>query len=167
MRQPLVPLAIVFLALLVTAPVARAQDAAADFHRFDRNGDGKLTREECPPDLRAQFDRVVTNNDGFISFEEFQVCFRQRIAGGAPPGGIPAPHIPDNVRGEPYVNYAGSDNPAQRLEFTCPSRPGGISRCRSSSSSNKTLRFRTTRPTLGRRHRGSRSFRSVSLIHPV
>jgi hypothetical protein len=46
--------------LLVTAPVARAQDAAADFHRFDRNGDGKLTREECPPDLRAQFDRVDT-----------------------------------------------------------------------------------------------------------
>jgi Ca2+-binding EF-hand superfamily protein len=40
--------------------------------RFDKNGDGFLTRDELPANLAAAFDRIDTNKDGKISRSEAQ-----------------------------------------------------------------------------------------------
>ena len=52
----------------------------ADFARADTNGDGRLSRAEAMrlPEIAAQFDALDTNQDEFLSFEEF-------AAGATPP----------------------------------------------------------------------------------
>lgn len=40
------------------------------FDRFDRNGDGAISRLEAPQRLRTMFDRLDTNNDGKITRNE-------------------------------------------------------------------------------------------------
>jgi hypothetical protein len=57
------------------------------FHRFDRNGDEKLTGDEAPPPRREAFD---LNKDGVVTLEEA----RQAARGGARPGARPAPSPP-------------------------------------------------------------------------
>ncbi len=91
------------------------------FKLWDRNQDGKLSRDELPEGLRANFDRVDTNGDGFISPEE------DRQAGQGPPGPQakgkgqgPVPSIPDTVRVELDVPYAATENPRQRLDLYVP-----------------------------------------------
>lgn len=59
--------------------------------RFDKNGDGKLDRDEAPEFLRGAFDMVDTNRDGVIDTSEFQAAARQfmgrRPDRQGPPGG--------------------------------------------------------------------------------
>jgi len=45
--------------------------------RFDRNGDGKLSREELPEQMQSAFDRFDKNEDGLVDAAEMQ-------AGGLP-----------------------------------------------------------------------------------
>ena len=61
-----------------TAP--NSQEPTERFRLWDRNQDGKLSRDELPEGVRANFDRVDTNGDGFISPEE------DRLVGQGPPG---------------------------------------------------------------------------------
>jgi acetyl esterase/lipase len=106
-----------------------APGAAAPTERFrlwDRNQDGKLSRDEVPDGVRANFDRVDTNGDGFISPEE------DRLVSQGPPGPQakgkgqgPVPSIPDSVRVELDVPYAATDNPRQRLDLYVPSAAKG------------------------------------------
>jgi Ca2+-binding EF-hand superfamily protein len=74
--------------------------------RSDKNGDGKLSRDEVPELLRDRFDEIDRNKDGFIDKEELTAVgdrVRRRMReGGGPPG----------LQGRP-----GADGPA--------SRPGG------------------------------------------
>jgi hypothetical protein len=37
---------------------------------FDSDGDGRLSRDEAPTLLKAQFDRWDTDHDGFITIED-------------------------------------------------------------------------------------------------
>jgi Ca2+-binding EF-hand superfamily protein len=43
------------------------------FRKFDRNGDGEVSRNEFPGS-QAEFDRIDTNHDGYISLEEAEAA---------------------------------------------------------------------------------------------
>jgi len=60
---------------------ARANDPAQKGARFDaqrfvkdhdKNNDGKIGKDELPPDLQDTFAEIDTNKDGFITVEELQ-----------------------------------------------------------------------------------------------
>src|SRR6516225_7842330 len=60
--------------------------------RFDKNGDGYLTKDELPPGLANRFARFDTNGDGKLDRNEVAQMLqrlRKQMAGqnGAPPGG--------------------------------------------------------------------------------
>jgi len=81
MRSP-VPLLVV-LALLL--PLARAEepqeDAASRFFRlYDRDGDGRLSRDEWPAFLDPFFREVDANGDGFVDRAEDAACRRRSAA---------------------------------------------------------------------------------------
>ena len=51
--------------------IARAQEAVdAQFQRYDKNKDGKLSKDEVPPQLRLFFDRLDKDGDAALSKEE-------------------------------------------------------------------------------------------------
>ncbi len=45
---------------------------AARFKELDKDGDGKISKEEAPERMRDNFDRIDSNSDGFIDMEEMQ-----------------------------------------------------------------------------------------------
>jgi collagen type III alpha len=63
------------------APGTPGQPAATDGPKFDaarfikdhdKNGDGKLSKDELPADLREHFAAIDTNKDGFLTAQELQ-----------------------------------------------------------------------------------------------
>lgn len=89
------------------------------FSQWDRNGDGRLTRDELPDGLRPNFDRVDTDRDGFISRAE-DAARRNRAAGGQPRAGAPAPRLLEGIVAERDIPYAATDNPRQMLDLYLP-----------------------------------------------
>jgi acetyl esterase/lipase len=87
------------------------------FKQLDRNGDGKLTRDEFPRHVARLFDQIDTNQDGAISAEE-DAAFRRVAAPGD------KPRLPASVRGEFDLPYAGKDSPHQKLDLLLPTEPG-------------------------------------------
>jgi len=82
------------LAILINGAVAQQADRSQQMiRRMDRNGDGRISREELPEQMRRFFDRVDADHDGFITLEEDR-AFRatrsrrqQGQQGGLPPDG--------------------------------------------------------------------------------
>ncbi len=88
-----------------------------DFSQFDKDGDGKISKEEAPERMRERFDQMDENGDGFLDKEEQEALLkrmRERFRqGGQRPGGRPGGR-PDRGEGE-----GGTDRPrrpAQREE---------------------------------------------------
>lgn len=103
--------------LMVCGSIALAQETSEPFRRLDRNKDGKLTKDEFAAPL---FDEIDTNKDGVITAEEDRAFVQRRNAAGQP--GQP-PRVPDTIRAELDVPYAGTDNPRQKLDLYLPKNP--------------------------------------------
>jgi collagen type III alpha len=56
--------------------------------QLDRDGDGKISREEAPEPMRPYFDQIDENQDGFLDRQEVN-SLRRRFGGRG--GGAPGP----------------------------------------------------------------------------
>ena len=103
------------LVILGLPGVVAAEDrAAALFRKWDRNNDGKLTRQELPVAARRNFLRVDRDRNGFISLKEHTAFLR----GGSP-------KLPAGVRLVADQDYVGDGNPRHRLDLLLPEKPVG------------------------------------------
>lgn len=62
----------------------------AQIKRFDKNGDGKLSKDEAPEQMKQYFSLIDTNGDGFITVEEAEQAQKARARaqeGEAAPAG--------------------------------------------------------------------------------
>lgn len=59
--------------------------------RFDKNGDGKISMEEAPPMMKANFSQHDTNGDGWIDAEEAKSLPPPGSRGAGPNSGPPTP----------------------------------------------------------------------------
>lgn len=64
-----------------------------DISQLDKDGDGKLSKEEVPEPMQAFFDVADANGDGFIDRAEM-AKIRQQMGGGGAPGGGGGPGGP-------------------------------------------------------------------------
>ena len=103
------------LVILGLPGVVAAEDrAAALFRKWDRNNDGKLSRQELPVAARRNFSRVDRDRNGFISLKEHTAFLR----GGSP-------KLPAGVRLVADQDYVGDGNPRHRLDLLLPEKPVG------------------------------------------
>jgi Ca2+-binding EF-hand superfamily protein len=56
---------------------------------FDKNGDGKVTKDELPERMQGLLEQADTNRDGALDREEVK-----RFADRGPPGGPPGAPFP-------------------------------------------------------------------------
>lgn len=100
----------VLLAVLGIMHMVQAQETSEQFKRFDRNQDGKVTKEEFSGPI---FDQIDTNKDGVISAEEDQAFSRRRP-------GVAGQQVPESIKAELDLPYAGTNNPRQKLDLYLP-----------------------------------------------
>ena len=101
--------------LLATLTVTAQQPDL--FKIWDRNSDGKLTRDELPEGARNNFVRIDTDKDGVISKDEhLAVASRRPKAEGAPT----QRSVPENIEAKVDLPYAATVNPRQRLDLYLP-----------------------------------------------
>ena len=115
------------LAFLILTPLIFAQPSR--FDNWDKNQDGKLSREELPEALRKNFDRVDKNGDGSISREEDAAVGANRNARGKGKGKgkgndnrsrNTGPGLPETIEAIKDLAYADNDNPRQTLDLYLP-----------------------------------------------
>lgn len=64
--------------------------------QYDKDGDGKVSKEEAPAQMQAFFGRIDTNGDGFIDKSEVSAAAaRRRQGGGMKKGGRPGGGRPE------------------------------------------------------------------------
>lgn len=131
MRKMIVNGVVAILAVAGLAVPSHGQlEPGEFFKRLDANADGRLTKEELPERARQNFERIDRDGDGFISREEHEEVakrFREAAPGGKRPGGPGggAPPMPEGVKLEADLPYAGTDNLRQRLDLLLPETPKG------------------------------------------
>lgn len=67
-------------ALLATSSLAFAHGAGKGLARFDRDGNGVVTRSEMRTTEGERFDKIDTNHDGQLSVDEMQAAHREAAA---------------------------------------------------------------------------------------
>ena len=91
------------------APGGRGPGALVDrIMTWDANGDGVITRDEAPEQMRNRFDRIDANGDGMLETDELE-------------------HLPSTGRGRGGPRGPGSD-PAERLKQFDADADGRITR---------------------------------------
>ena len=63
-------------------PRGQGRGQGPSIDRMDKNGDGKLSKDELPERMAQRFDRMDTNGDGFIDEEEFATLMERRQGQG-------------------------------------------------------------------------------------
>lgn len=135
---------LVLLLALLAGGVAQAQDGQIErWLRMDKNGDGKLARNETTGPMRRFFDRNDANKDGHLDRSEL-AALRKRLAGNRPDRQPNTQRnrqqvmsterlretAPDDVVIEPDLAYRPGDSKAWRLDLVRPkaksdqTRPG-------------------------------------------
>ena len=66
------------------------EQKAARYMSLDKNGDGKLTRDEVPARMQGLFTRADADDDGIITKQELEQLVKKESAGrqGGGPGGF-------------------------------------------------------------------------------
>jgi Ca2+-binding EF-hand superfamily protein len=60
--------------------------------RMDRNGDGRLAKDELPPQMEGRFPAADKNSDGYLDADELSSMPGRR------PGGAPEVNLPGGQR---------------------------------------------------------------------
>lgn len=69
-----------------TAPPS-ADEMVKTWMAFDKNGDGKLTKDEVPERMQGVFDRADANHDGVLTTDEIRQLAQAQAAPGGNRGG--------------------------------------------------------------------------------
>jgi acetyl esterase/lipase len=129
-------IAALLLALFTATAAAQSPSLADRFSQLDRNGDGKLTREEFP--AAKIFDGADADKDGLLTREEIAAYFRKQQSGTpAPPKPVPEPSttpapVPaakvDIVEtlNVPYATIAGVEPNLLSLDIHAPKDAKGL-----------------------------------------
>ena len=109
---------ITLLTALFCSNLLQAQTSDRSFNEWDKNKDGKLTKEELPGFAKPNFSRVDTNKDGSISLaEHVKFLSRGKTTSSRrqpPPATIPGYQVKVDLP------YAGTVNPRQTLDLALP-----------------------------------------------
>ena len=52
--------------------------------QIDKDGDGKVSKDEAPAMMKGNFDKIDSNGDGFLDGDEMRSFFQKRGAQGRP-----------------------------------------------------------------------------------
>lgn len=114
------------LAMALTGSLAPAAPQQTDndrpspqFRQWDRNKDGRLSQAELPNALQANFARVDTNSDGFISPDEDN-AFRSRVRPAGRRQQNQNRRLPDNVKALRNLEYVENGHERHRLDLYLP-----------------------------------------------
>ncbi|GAB6164223.1 alpha/beta hydrolase fold domain-containing protein [Thermostilla marina] len=104
----------------LSAQQPRGDRAAGLFDRLDRNRDGTLSADEFPPPQRPRFAQIDKDGDGKVTRDELRADLlraRQRQNPQDRPAG---PRIPESLEAHLDIPYAETDHPRQRLDLLLP-----------------------------------------------
>ena len=94
--------------------------SSSRFDRWDKNGDGQLSKEELPEALRKNFDRIDRDGNGSISREEDAAVRSRSRAQQAGNQRRVQSRLPEGIEKIADVDYAGNDNLRQKLDVFLP-----------------------------------------------